>query len=402
MRDETVLCIAPRAWRSLWRDTQQIMSRIAKQNRVIYFEPGRNPDRRHSAEMLRNLPHFFRLRSRAIDDNLVIIPAPSCLPIMRQHLPHSLLQHTTPLVARTNARILIRHIQKTIEILHVDEPILWLYSPYHSDLVGRFGEKTSLYYNYDEFPDFAQNARIKELLREKDARLCSLVNIVVSTSQSQFHKRIRYNPNTYFVPNGVDFDMFHQALVCDQPQPADITSLPRPIIGFAGWLGYHIDCALLNQIAHAYPDSSLVLVGPDDLPNTQERQQLVKRANVHFLGAKARTELPRYVRAFDVALMPYSLNGHVLSSYPLKLHEYLAVGRPVVSVNLPELKPYGKVVRTAATRNAFVKEIGMALHGERPQDPEDRVAVARENTWDKRIEQLYRILDEHLYQLDKG
>ena len=99
MRDETILCIAPRVWHSLWRDTQPIMWRIAKQNRVLYFEPGRNPDRRHSTEMWRNLPNFWTLRAQALHHNLILIPTPSCLPFMRKRLPRPVLQVAMPWVA---------------------------------------------------------------------------------------------------------------------------------------------------------------------------------------------------------------------------------------------------------------------------------------------------------------
>ena len=100
--------------------------------------------------------------------------------------------------------------------------------------------------------------------------------------------------------------------------------------------------------------------------------------------------------------MPYVLAGHILSSYPLKLHEYLAAGRAVVAANLPELKPYSHVVRIAETHREFIRQIGEALHDCAPEAIEARVAVARENTWDQRVAEIYRVLDQRLSATGEG
>jgi hypothetical protein len=189
MQGETILCIAPRVWHSLWRDTQPIMWRVAQQNRVLYFEPGRNPDRPVLAEFVRNVPNFLTLNHEEVQDNLTVIPSPSSLPCARRHMPSSVLRVTTPLVARINARVKIWHVRRTMQAFDVKAPILWLYSPYDVDLVGKFGEKLACYYNYDEFPDFVHNRRIKDVLRQLDNRLSSQVDIVFATSRAQWKRR---------------------------------------------------------------------------------------------------------------------------------------------------------------------------------------------------------------------
>src|SRR5579883_2139860 len=105
MIGETIFCVANRMWDSLWRDSQQIMSRLAQKNRVFYFEPGRNPDRKHSAELFANAPYFLQLDARQIDENLIVVPTPSCLPYMRRQIPSAIQNTTVPLVARVNAAI---------------------------------------------------------------------------------------------------------------------------------------------------------------------------------------------------------------------------------------------------------------------------------------------------------
>ncbi len=396
MHGETILCIAPRTWHSLWKCVQQIMSRVAQRNRVLYFEPGRNPDRDVMGEMWRKGPNLVRIRSEAVHENLVRIESPPVLPIMRQHLPPSLLRVTTPAVVRINAAVLVRHVRRTMSAFHVERPILWLHSPYHFPLVGKFREKLACYYNYDEFPEFVQNRRIKHLLREYDDELTRRVDVVFATSRAQLERRQAVNPSAYFSPNGVDFELFNRALAPDCSLPPDIAALPSPIIGFVGWLGYQIDTELLLRVAQAFPECSLALIGPDELPECEALGQLRALPNVFFLGRKNLDQLPSYLRAFDVALIPYVLEGHVLSIYPLKLHEYLAAGRAVVTVRLPELLPYRDVVHIAESSADFISQIGHALRDRSPAAIAARVAVARENTWEQRVEAIYDVLNEHL------
>jgi glycosyltransferase involved in cell wall biosynthesis len=395
MRGETIVCIATRRWDSLWRNTQQIMSRLARENRVLYFEPGRDPDRRHSAEMWRNLPNFTALRPRQALPNVTVIPTPSCLPYARRHLPRAALRVTTPLVAAINARILLRHVRRTMRLLDVRAPILWLYEPRHIDLVGRLGEKLVCYFNYDETADFAGNERVRDLLRAYDNRLSSRADLVFASSRGQAERRRALNANTHFIPNGVDFDLFHRALDPATEIAPEIARLPRPIIGLAGWLGYQIDAALLLRAAEAYPHCSLALVGPDCLGDDPVAERLRARPNVFMLGRQELSRLPAYLKAFDVALIPYRIGGHTLTVYPLKLHEYLAAGRAVVATALPELRPFADVVHIAETHEQFIAQIGAALHEQFIAQIAARTAVAQANDWDRRVETICAILRDH-------
>jgi glycosyltransferase involved in cell wall biosynthesis len=396
MQGETIICVATANWHSLWRPVQQIISRIARQNRVYYFEPGRNPERSLSSELWNNAPHFVRFEAEQIHENLIRIPTPSSLPYARQHLPSALLQVTTPLVADVNARILHGHIRRAIQKLDIKNPILWLYEPRHLNLVGKFGEKLTVYFNYDEMAAFAPNKHIRQLLELYDDRLSSRADVIIATSRSQAQRRKKINPNTYFVPNAVDFDLFNQAVDPQTPIPADIAALNKPIIGLVGWLGFQVDLPLLIHVARSFPDHSLALVGPDNLPDNQHSSTLRSLPNVHFLGQKALEELPGYLKAIDVALIPYVLEGYPLTAYPLKLHEYLAAGKPVVATAMPELRYFADTVSIGENPDQFVNMIRAAFNTRTADAIASRIAVAQENTWEQRVLEIYRVLEPYL------
>lgn len=396
MNAETILCIAGRRWDSLWRSTQQYMFRFAAQNRVVFFEPGRNPDKPVLSELARNFPDFFQLRAQQLGDNLSIVQTPSSVPYAQRHLPEFVLGSTIPYTARLNSRIRLQTVSRYIKRWGIVSPILWLYSPMDIDLVGKLGEKLVCYFVYDEYADFIGNESVRDLFREYDHRLVKRADLVFTSSRSQWERRINLNPHTYFIPNAADFDHFHKALDPATPIPEDIVERKKPIIGFAGWLGWHIDVELLVRVAEVFSHCSVVLIGPDELPKDDNYAKLTHLPNVFLLGRKEINLIPGYLKLFDVALLPYNLVGHILSAYPLKLHEYLAAGRAIVAVNLPELKPYRHIVRVAETHAEFMDKIREALLDCDQQSIEARVAIARENTWDNRVAEMYRVLKPFL------
>jgi len=396
MRDKTILCIAPRTWNSLWRESQQIMSRMSKQNRVLYIEPGTDVHQSFFKAAWHGYKNFFKLKTRPLHENLILLSSPPAFPIGRSYLPRSVLLRTLPIITGVNATIKKWYVQRVIKQLKVQDPIVWVYSPHYFSLVGKFREKLICYHNYDEFSQFVHNHHVKDLIDEHDSRLTSSVDIVFTTSRLQAERRRVHNPATYFLPNGVDFDLFNRALDPDCQIPDEIARLPRPIIGFIGWLGHHIDMALLVELMQTYSDYSLVLIGPDDLPKTAEYHQLHRLKNVHFLGRKDLQDLPRYLKAFDVALMPYSIDGHMASAYPLKLHEYLAAGKAIVAVNMSELHAFDDVIRITETTEDFIQQVEEAIKDNSPKSIQARTAVAKENTWDARVQRMYEIIDQHL------
>jgi glycosyltransferase involved in cell wall biosynthesis len=396
VQGETFLCVAHRAWDSLWRNSQPLMWRIAAQNRVLYFDPGRDAERSVWREMVRNTPNLWRLPVREVRENLYVISTPPSLPHARRYLPEPMLKVTMPWVVNTNVRMLARQIDRAMQAFDVKDPILWISSPYDADLVGRFGAKLSCYYNDDEYAQMERNQRVKEYLEALDAELCRRSDVVVATSTAQWKRRRAINPHSYMVPNAADYELFHQAVEPETPLAPQIADLAKPVIGYVGWLGHQIDVKLLLKIAKRYREGALALVGPDEIPPSDTLSQLRAMPNVHWLGRQDPADLPSFLKGFDVALIPYRLAGYVLTAYPLKLHEYLAAGRAIVATGLPELRAFEDVVRIADTHGAFLDNIEHALNDSSSEAVARRTKVASQNTWDDRVAEIYRVLEQRL------
>jgi glycosyltransferase involved in cell wall biosynthesis len=397
MKDETILCVSPEAWTGMWRERQQIMSRLARDNRVLFVEPERDFDKSYVNSLWCNLRHLPKIKVESTSANLAVCSGPPSLPYASTTLPPALLRVTSPIVATINCRSMYFHLRRILAKERVTAPILWLFEPRHVGLIGRLGEKMVCYYVYDEIAEFRQHARHKEFIERCNQAITRKADVVFASSRSQYERRRSLNPNTYLTPNGVDFVHYYKALDPNTLIPADIAAVKRPIVGFIGLLCWHIDAELLLQIAQAMPDWRVVLVGPDDFPRQSAYYGLKAQANVHFLGRKDVNLLPGYLKAFDVAIMPYRVTGHTKYAYPCKLHEYLAAGKPVVATPLPELVPFQDVIELAPSPGEFVHRIREAVVNDSLDKIEKRLAVARRNTWDRRVVSIKKAIGSVLY-----
>jgi len=205
-------------------------------------------------------------------------------------------------------------------------------------------------------------------------------NISFFTSQAYLNEAREYSPNCHYVPNGVDSKNFMKRRFA---VPNEMKGIKRPILGFVGSLDSRIDQNLIKEILIKKPDASLVFVGP--LGESFSRFENVDR--VFMLGKRDYSEVPDFIKQFDVALIPY-VPEKAQAVYPVKLHEYLILGKPVVSTNINEVRQFSEVVHIANNRNEFIAKIKLALR-ERGKDKEEkRIQTALKNTWRHRLEKI--------------
>jgi glycosyltransferase involved in cell wall biosynthesis len=157
--------------------------------------------------------------------------------------------------------------------------------------------------------------------------------------------------------------------------------LPHPVVGYFGSIHEWIDVALIEWLARERPQWTFLLVGHAaiDVPG------LRSLTNVKLVGAQPYVDLPAWAKAFDVAIIPYRHNRQVENANPLKLREYLATGKPIVSVSNPEIDKFARWVRIAEGREAFLAELENALREDSADAATERVAAVADQTWDRRV-----------------
>jgi len=257
------------------------------------------------------------------------------------------------------------------------------------DLIGQFDEQLVIYHVVDEYTGYVGVREEQRLIqKEMERELLSQVDLVFTTSPALYEARQSY-PNVYLVPNAVDYEAFIRAMA--SPPPADIADLPRPRAGYIGAVNDKLNLSLLAEVAAARPDWNFVIVGPVQIQtpdNLAALTRLKHSPNVHLLGRKAVTEVPVYVLASDVCLLPYQQNIWTEHIDSLKLYEYMAAGKPVIATPVPAARQFGGLVELAADAPAFAQALEKAWNQNTPEQVARRREIAAQNTWDHRVEQL--------------
>lgn len=274
--------------------------------------------------------------------------------------------------------------------------VLWIYDPRGAAAIGSFGEVFSVYDCVDDYAEQVGASRGRRALATAlDRSASTRSRLVFATTPSLLERQRAHNPQSYLVANVGDFDHFRAAADPSLAAP-ELRDLPRPVLGFAGNLvDTKVDFDLLEAVAAAFPEGTVLLAGPaEGAAHERLEQLLASRANVRWIGTQAYETLPRVVAAFDVGLIPYLANDYTRNCFPLKLYEYLAAGKPVVAAGVPSVGNLEPHVVLARSGDDFVEAIRTALSP--PQAVEARMEVAARNTWDDRTGRLLDLVSDEL------
>ena len=269
--------------------------------------------------------------------------------------------------------------------------LLWTYNPMTTDLLGTDAFETIVYHCVDDIS--SQPGMPAEALVQAEERLVRRADIVFTTSPRLSETRGGWNNNTHFLPNVADFQHFSKALNDSLPVPDDLACLPGPRIGFHGALsGYKVDFPLIRTVAERHPEWSIVLIGKvgEGDPWT-DPDALSGFSNLHVLGPRPYETLPAYLKGFDAVMLPNVLNDYTASMFPMKFFEYLAAGKPVVSVDLPAIRGFSHVSTLCRSTDEFVAALETAVAGGGPA-LETRLQEAREHTYQARTDRMIELL----------
>jgi glycosyltransferase involved in cell wall biosynthesis len=293
-------------------------------------------------------------------------------------------------VRRLNQSFASWRIQRSLRMLGFSFYVSWFTVPHPGFLAGRLGERMVVYYcidNYSALPD-VDSIDVARM----DAQLSRRADLVFAASPTLTATKQKQNSNVIYSPHGVDAELFAQAADLSRPVAERARGLSHPIIGFFGVLDARIDSGLLQFLAKSRPQWSFLLVGRVAI----NAAPLASLPNICLPGAISYSALPDWARAFDVCIMPYCRDAFSENANPLKLREYLATGKPVVSIPIPELEQFGNLVSVATTSHQFLEAIEHELATDSDDRRRERMSAVSSSTWDIRIESVIRALFEGL------
>jgi glycosyltransferase involved in cell wall biosynthesis len=309
-------------------------------------------------------------------------------------LVQTLLQiplHRFGWIRRLNRHLIRLSLQRLLGRLGVRATVTWFVVPHLVSVAGNLGEQISVYYCIDDYaslPDVDVAA-----VRAMDEELTRRADLVFVASETLLEAKRRLNPETYVAPHGVDFAHFAQAQNPELPVPADVATLPRPIIGFFGLIERWIDLGLVDYLAGQRPEWTFLMIGRVAMPEAN----VPRRPNLVYLGRRPYETLPAYGKTFAAALIPYHLTPQVLHANPIKLREYLAMGKPIVSVSTPEIDKFAAHVRIGRNREEILAHLDAAVGtGMTAAEVVAQTELASTMTWDANLRRVLERVEARL------
>lgn len=279
----------------------------------------------------------------------------------------------------------------------IENFVLWYYTPMALDFTRHLTPRAVVYDCMDELSAFSG---APPALREREAELLQMADLVFTGGQSLYEAKKDRHPRAFAFPSSIEASHFAKARQA-QDDPADQAEIPHPRLGFYGVVDERFDLDLLDGVAKLRPDWHWVIVGP---VVKIDETLLPRRPNIHYLGGKSYEELPAYLSGWDVATLPFARNESTRFISPTKTPEYLAAGKPVVSTSIRDVvRPYSDMglVQIADTPTDFVRAVEAALTEDSAARQTKADAFLAQTSWDKTWAQMAGLIDGAIKQKTK-
>jgi len=366
--DYTIIVHSHLRWDWVWQRPQQFLSRLSKRHPVLFIEgPCPADDVQAPKATLREISDY---------PNIVV------------------LQMQMPAARWNDGAWIDKERRKLVQGLlggplgrRFDSPVQWFYDPMAvTAFAGHLNERAIVYDCMDELSLF--RGAPPELVR-RERELLAVADVVFAGGPKMWRAKKEYNANCFCFGCGVDAKHFAAARDRELALPGDLSGIPRPIYGYVGVVDERIDYDLISGLAD-HGGGNVVMVGPT---TKVDPASLPQRPNLHWLGARDYSELPAYLKAFDVCLMPFALNDATAFINPTKALEYMATGTPIVSTAIDDVvAQFSEVVFVARNHTDFIIKARAAAATEETSRIDRGHALVRQNSWDS----IVRRLEEHI------
>jgi glycosyltransferase involved in cell wall biosynthesis len=383
IRDYDIVCFAPSDWWGMNPScTTHIMQLLARGNRVLYINPfssdllGGTSRKGLARRLLRKLRSLCKWLKRP-QKNLFVF-SPVFLPLQGKRI-----------IDRMNNGLLRLQIGAVCRALGMSRPILWVENLRAADTLDWFRPLLTVYHVSDLFTDCTYT-RNRQVLQERERKITCHSDIQICVSKELHRVKSAQSPNVFYLPHGVDFELFRRAAEGSRAELPQLRGIRGPIAGYFGTLTALNDIELVDYCAERLPHVSFVLAGQ---VTGGDYDLLSRRPNVHLIGKVPYEQIPSLCASFDVCLLNWKMSPWIRHCNPLKFFEYMASGRPIVSVPIAEIEEnYADLVSIAGNHEEFCNAIRRELEHDTPERMSRRIVAAQEHSWTNHVEKLSAII----------
>lgn len=268
--------------------------------------------------------------------------------------------------------------------------LVWSYYPLDIQYFDCLPAQFFIFDTVDNWAEHPSYAEFKELLIGNYKIINQKADLIFTVS-NDLQKLYDNQQKVHWIANGVDLKHFQQKyLIINR----DIGEIRKPIIGYVGTIQDRVDIDLIEYLAIHNPGMSFVLIGPVWYPVIEER--LKKQPNIYFLGRKPYQEVPMYIQQFDVGIIPHKVDQFVKSTNPMKIYEYLACQKPVVSTTGGDVDIFKDLIYLTDDYRQFNHYLTEALSQDNDSLKQKRLAAVKEHSWVKRAEDMLNLIEQKI------
>jgi teichuronic acid biosynthesis glycosyltransferase TuaH len=380
----TIVFISLEPWNEIWRRNQFLCDGLMRRSectQILFVQPSYDNS---YAVRSRNFAKFqlsASLASGGYEDRLQLFTPTKWFP------------NAWPLGRKLNEFSLVKQVKGALVSLGWSATHLWINQHEAACLLDTEIAAQFIYDITDDWTKFSGNQNHLELVQTQDHKLCSEASQVIVCSDQLFADKCGVVKSNclHLIPNGVHVEHYQEVMDQSKSLNAVTQNWKKPVFGYTGTIhGDRVDVELVSQIANGNPQATIAMVGPN-LLEVDDRLTLSKFSNIVFTGAKPYSELPEIMRAFDVCIVPHLVTPFTESLNPIKLWEYLAAGKPIVSTNVAGFRDFPELVHVSESYDVFLQNLDSALNADSSLVLA-RQAVAQQHSWDNRIDQVVQIL----------
>ena len=285
-----------------------------------------------------------------------------------------------------NGRLLASFVRAQMKRLGMRNVLFWNFSPIHGGAAPHIKSRLNIHDICDEWANYLPQASDRKLVEWMDCHLTQAADVVFVFSRHMASRRDGLCSETHVVYPAGDVAHYAKAAGEEAVVPEDLAVLPKPVIGAICVVdSARFDPSLLVYLGKHHPDWTVAVLGP--VREGVDLSAVRPYPNIRIMENRPLETMPAYLKGFDVALVPYALNDATRGIYPMKLQEYLAGGKPVVSPRFPECASLGDVIYFSDSHEDFAANIARALSEDSPERQRARMEVARKNSWEERLEE---------------
>jgi glycosyltransferase involved in cell wall biosynthesis len=358
---------------------QHIFKIIAKKHQIIWVNTigTREPtlsiyDFQKAITKIRKMLFPDKQHSTLDNDNIIVIQ-PLMLPFF-----------SLPGIKSINKFSVIRAVKKTMKNIGMINPINVITAPNAHEYIGHLNEIFTVYYSVDDFSEWP--GLNKNKVQAMEMSLIKKSDVFIASSTLLIKRIENFGKEAHLLTHGVELSLFTKPVLSEHKL---LKNIPHPRIGYFGLFDGRSDINLLLDISSRLPSISIIITGEIET----DIHELQNKTNIYFTGKIPYSEIPQMAHGWDICILPYKINRLTDAMQPLKIKEYLATGKPIISTPLNELKVFSNYIYLADTTEKWIQAIEMILDGK--QDKDKQIDYIKKESWESKASIFMDIVCEY-------